>query len=459
MKILCFDVRKILAPILLSTCLLSFSGIGFGAIPLETSRSLAPMLENITPAVVNISSEGRRVMRENPIFSDPFFRDFFDIPMRPRTRKTQSLGSGVIVDASRGIVLTNSHVVAHADTIKVTLRDGREFNGELVGTDPETDVAVLKIEPKNLQDIKFSDSNNLRVGDFVVAIGNPFGLGQTVTSGIVSALGRSGLGISGYEDLIQTDASINPGNSGGALVNLEGELVGLNTAIYSRHGGNIGIGFAISINMARHVMEQLVQYGTVQRGGIGAQFQDLTPSLAEAFGVGDIPSGAIVARIAELSPADVAGLQVGDIVTSINNRAVKTVAEVDTQVALSPVGEKVPISLLREGRKIHTEFFIEVEAHSGRLSPFKNSRFADSTIGEIPSSSRFYGRVAGVQIEEIKSSSPAWISGLRKGDIIQAINGRKVRSVGEFVQTVSQFTDRLRVTVRRGRQVALVTID
>ena len=459
MKILSLDFRKTLAAIILSISLPFFSGASFGAIPLEISRSLAPMLENITPAVVNISTEGRQVMRENPIFSDPFFRDFFDIPMRPRTRKTQSLGSGVIVDASRGIVLTNSHVVANADTIKVTLRDGREFNGELLGTDPETDVAVVKVAPKNLQDIKFADSNNLRVGDFVVAIGNPFGLGQTVTSGIVSALGRSGLGISGYEDLIQTDASINPGNSGGALVNLEGELVGLNTAIYSRHGGNIGIGFAISINMARHVMEQLVQYGTVQRGGIGAQFQDLTPSLAEAFGLGDIPSGAIIARIAEFSPADVAGLQVGDIVTSINNRAVKTVAEVDTQVALSPVGEKVPISLLRQGRKINTEFFIEIETHSSQLSPFKNSRFADSTIGEIPSSSGFYGRIAGVQIEEIKPSSPAWISGLRKGDIIQAINGRKIRSVGEFVQTVSRFTDRLRVTVRRGRQVAVVTID
>jgi serine protease Do/serine protease DegQ len=459
MKILDFELRKTFAPVILSITLPFFSGISFGAIPLEISRSLAPMLENVTPAVVNISSEGLKVMRENPIFSDPFFRDFFDIPMRPRTRKTQSLGSGVIIDADRGLVLTNSHVIANADIIKVTLRDGREFKGELVGSDPETDVAVVKIEPKNLQDIKFSDSSKLRVGDFVVAIGNPFGLGQTVTSGIVSALGRSGLGISGYEDLIQTDASINPGNSGGALVNLDGDLVGLNTAIYSRHGGNIGIGFAISINMARHVMEQLVQYGTVQRGGIGAQFQDLTPSLAEAFGLGDIPSGVIIARIAELSPADVAGLQVGDIVTSINNRIVKTVSEVDTQVALSPVGEKVPISLLRQGRKIDTEFFIEIEVQSSQLSLFKSSRFADSTIGEIPNSSPFYGRIAGVRIEEIKSSSPAWISGLRKGDIIQAINGRKVRSVDEFVQTVTKFAGRLRVTVRRGRQVALVIIE
>ena len=194
-------------------------------------------------------------------------------------------------------------------------------------------------------------------------------------------------------------------------------------------------------------------------GGIGAQFQDLTPSLAEAFGLGDIPSGAIIARIAELSPANVAGLQVGDIVTSINNRAVKTVAEVETQVALSPVGENVPISLVRRGREINTEFFIKIEAQSSRLSPFKNSRFADSTIREIPNSSPFYGRIAGVQIEEIKSSSPAWISGLRKGDIVQAINGRKIRSVDEFVQTVSRFTGRLRITVRRGRQVALITIN
>ena len=214
-----------------------------------------------------------------------FFRRFFNLPNQQRQRKTQSLGSGVIVDAKRGLVLTNNHVIANADQITVKLRDGRELQAELVGSDPDTDVAVIRIPPKNLSAIPLADSERLRVGDFVVAIGNPFGLGQTVTSGIVSALARSGLGITGYEELIQTDASINPGNSGGALVNLRGELVGINTAIYSQSGGNIGIGFAIPINMAQQITEQLIEFGEVKRGFLGAQLQDLDPNLAEAFGI------------------------------------------------------------------------------------------------------------------------------------------------------------------------------
>jgi len=211
--------------------------------------SLAPMLDQVTPAVVNIATEGKIQVRLNPLFSDPFFRRFFNVPDQTIERKTQSLGSGVIVDAERGLVLTNNHVIANAIQITVTLRDGRQLEAELIGTDPETDVAVIKIPSEDIVDIKTADSDELRVGDFVVAIGNPFGLGQTVTSGIVSALSRSGLGIEGYEDFIQTDASINPGNSGGALVNLRGELVGINTALFSQGGGNIGIGFAIPINL------------------------------------------------------------------------------------------------------------------------------------------------------------------------------------------------------------------
>ena len=237
--------------------------------------SLAPMLERVTPAVVNIATEGRLQVRQNPLFADPFFRRFFNVPEQPVERKTQSLGSGVIVDAARGLVLTNNHVVANATQVTVTLRDGRHLDAEVVGADPATDVAVIKVPAENLVDLNLANSDALRVGDFVVAIGNPFGLGQTVTSGIVSALSRSGLGIEGYEDFIQTDASINPGNSGGALVNLEGELVGINTAIFSRTGGNIGIGFAIPINLALRVTEQLLDKGVVERGYIGAQVQDL----------------------------------------------------------------------------------------------------------------------------------------------------------------------------------------
>ncbi|MCG8324629.1 MAG: trypsin-like peptidase domain-containing protein, partial [Thiotrichales bacterium] len=260
--------------------------VGHAALPVEVDQqklpSLAPMLEQVTPAVVNIATEGKVQLQQNPLFLDPFFRRFFDLPNMPAERKTQSLGSGVIVDSGRGLILTNNHVIANAHQITVTLRDGRQLDAELVGTDPETDVAVIKVPGNKLTDIKVADSDALRVGDFVVAIGNPFGLGQTVTSGIISALSRSGLGIEGYEDFIQTDASINPGNSGGALVNLRGELVGINTAIFSQSGGNIGIGFAIPANLALNIMEQLVETGEVERGFLGVHAQDLSPELAEA---------------------------------------------------------------------------------------------------------------------------------------------------------------------------------
>ncbi len=260
--------------------------------------SLAPMLEQVTPAVVNIATEGKVQVRLNPLFSDPFFRRFFNVPDQPVERKTQSLGSGVIVDAKRGLVVTNHHVIANALQITVTLSDGRQLEAELVGTDPQTDVALVKIPAEDIVDIKIADSDELRVGDFVVAIGEPFGLGQTVTSGIVSALSRSGLGIEEYENFIQTDASINPGNSGGALVNLRGELVGINTAIFSQTGGNIGIGFAIPINLAMQITEQLLENGKVQRGFLGVSAQDLSPALVEAFGLKQ-NKGAVITSVDE----------------------------------------------------------------------------------------------------------------------------------------------------------------
>jgi len=284
--------------------------------------SLAPMLDGVTPAVVNIATEGRIKLRQSPLFADPLFRRFFQIPDQPVERRTSSLGSGVIVDEKRGLVLTNNHVIANAVQITVTLRDGRHMEAEIVGTDPETDVAVIKIPAEGLTALKTADSENLRVGDFVVAIGNPFGLGQTVTSGIISALSRSGLGIEGYEDFIQTDASINPGNSGGALVNLRGELVGINTAIFSQTGGNIGIGFAIPINLALQIMEQIVETGEVKRGFLGVSMQDISPALAEAFGL-DRQRGAIINKVLEGSPADKAGLIAGDIVISTDGKQIR----------------------------------------------------------------------------------------------------------------------------------------
>ena len=284
---------------LLSVALFASGLAAHAALPIavagEDLPSLAPVIKKASPSVVNIATESRVKLPQHPLLNDPFFRKFFRVPNQPRERKTQSLGSGVVIDALRGLVITNNHVVANADQITVQLEDGRTFEAEVIGTDPETDVAVIRIPAEKLTAIPLADSDELQVGDFVVAIGNPFGLEHTVTSGIVSALGRSGLGIGGYEDYIQTDASINPGNSGGALVNLRGELIGINTAIFSQSGGNIGIGFAIPANMAKQITEQLAQHGEVKRGFLGAQMQNLDHTLAEAFGV-PRDSGAVVGR-------------------------------------------------------------------------------------------------------------------------------------------------------------------
>src|SRR6266849_3861460 len=287
--------------------------VGGGAVP-----SLAPMLSRITPGVVNIAVRGR-VKEQNPLLQDPFFRRFFNLPQnqQPEERETQATGSGVIVDAARGYVLTNGHVAENATRIEVTTKDNRRFTAKLIGTDTDTDIAVLQIPAGTLAVVPMGDSDRLQVGDFVVAIGNPFGLGQTVTSGIVSALGRSGLGIEGYEDFIQTDASINPGNSGGALVDLQGRLVGINTAILAAGGGNIGIGFAVPISMARKVMDQILRYGEVKRGCIGVAIQDLTPDIAQAMNT-QHTTGAIIRRVEQGSPADRAGLRSGDLVVAIN---------------------------------------------------------------------------------------------------------------------------------------------
>jgi S1-C subfamily serine protease len=278
------QIRVVLALSLL-TCLTVASAALPVAVGGQAMPTLAPMLDKATPAVVNIATRVKsKQQQQSRLYNDPFFQRFFNLPGVERTRETQSLGSGVIVDAKNGYVLTNSHVIKGAYEISVTLTDGREMQADIIGSDPDTDVAVIQVQANNLTELPISDSSQLRVGDFVVAIGNPFGLGQTVTSGIVSALGRSGLGLESFEDFIQTDASINVGNSGGALVNLRGELIGINTAILNGGGassGNIGIGFAIPINMAHDIMLQLVEFGQVQRGRLGAQGQDLTPELAQ----------------------------------------------------------------------------------------------------------------------------------------------------------------------------------
>jgi Do/DeqQ family serine protease len=325
-----------------------------GAVP-----TLAPMLARVTPGVINIAVRGK-VRAENPLLQDPFFRRFFNLPQRsqPEERETQATGSGVIVDAQNGYILTNGHVVDNATKIEVTTKDNKRFTAKLVGRDTEADVAVLQIPAQNLTAVPLGDSDRLQVGDFVLAVGNPFGLGQTVTSGIVSALGRSGLGIEGYEDFIQTDASINPGNSGGPLVNLYGQVVGINTAILAPGGGNIGIGFAVPINMARRVMDQIIRYGEVKRGRIGVAIQDLTPELAQAMSTQQT-EGAVIARVETGSSAEQAGLRTGDLVVAANGTAVHSGTQLRNMIGLARIGDQVTLKVDRRGSEISIPVRIE----------------------------------------------------------------------------------------------------
>ncbi|MGH8598101.1 MAG: DegQ family serine endoprotease [Gammaproteobacteria bacterium] len=429
------------------------------ALPAATDAipSLAPMLERITPAVVNISTQGHVQIQTSPLFNDPFFRRFFNVPNMPQERKTQSLGSGVIVDARRGLVLTNNHVIANADQIMVRLNDGREYEAKLVGSDPETDVAVVQIKGSNLIALPRADSARLRVGDFVVAIGNPFGLGQTVTSGIVSALARSGLGITGYEDLIQTDASINPGNSGGALVNLKGELVGINTAIYSQSGGNIGIGFAIPINMANQIMEQLVKFGEVNRGFLGAEMQNLTPDLATAFGLQRV-QGAVLVNVLPGSPAEQAGLRAGDVVTSVNGKTVRDASDLRNQVGLMRVGDKLSLEVLRDGKSQTMNATVGSRQLAATAKGIKNERLAGVSVGDIPEDSPAYGRLFGVMVYDIAQRSRAFSAGLRVGDFITAVNRQPIEDLNAFVEIVTKLQGQLLLRVQRGNQGAFLVI-
>jgi len=419
--------------------------------------SLAPMLENVTPAVVNIATEGRVKQRQSPLFSDPFFRHFFKIPDQPIERKTSSLGSGVIVDSKRGLVLTNNHVIANAIQITVTLRDGRQVEAEIVGADPETDIAVLKMTAENLIALTTTDSDDLRVGDFVVAIGNPFGLGQTVTSGIISALSRSGLGIEEYEDFIQTDASINPGNSGGALVNLRGELVGINTAIFSQSGASHGIGFAIPINLALRIMEQILNTGEVKRGFLGVSIQDISPELAEAFGL-TRKNGALINKVLKDSPADKAGLLPGDIVISIDGKKIRNANDVRNRIGLLPVGEKIKFKLLRDGKEFDLVVLVDEVTEKETKPRVSNELLKGVTVGDIQKGSPYFGKVGGILVLEIKRGSRAWASGLRENDVITSVNKNPIKNLDEFLSAVDKKEDVLLLRIVRGNMATFIVI-
>ena len=324
-----------------------------GAVPLENGSgvpSVAPIVKQVMPAVVNIAVEGTEEV-DNPLMRDPLFRRFFGVPNGPMVRKTQAMGSGVIVDAQNGTVLTNNHVIEHANLIEVTLSDKRQFKAKLIGHDASTDIAVLKIPAENLVALPMADSDKSEVGDFVLAIGNPFGLGQTVTSGIISAVGRSDLGIEGLEDFIQTDAAINPGNSGGALVDLKGRLIGINTAILAPSGGNVGVGFAIPANMARTVMQQILQYGKVDRGWIGVGAQDLTPELALGLRT-NRREGAVVSTVQAGAGAQKAGLKTGDIIVAIDGTPVHSWQQCVNLIGLTRVGDAVKLTIDRNGQTL-----------------------------------------------------------------------------------------------------------
>ncbi len=422
----------------------------------EPLPSLAPMLERATPAVVNISARSTVLARPSPLMRDPFFRYFFDDPGQLREKRTQSLGSGVVVDRQRGYVVTNHHVIEKAHEITVTSRDGRRLSAILVGVDPETDIAVIKVAPEDLTALAFADSDRLRVGDFVVAIGNPFGLGQTVTSGIVSALGRTGLGMEGYEDFIQTDASINPGNSGGALVNLRGQLVGINTAILAPNGGNVGIGFAIPANMVRRIMDHIIRYGEVRRGELGASVHDVTPALAAAFDLPVRQGAVVVVEVASGSPAHEVGLQPGDVIVALNDRTVRSAAELRTSVGLLGIGEEVRMDILRGGKPqtltAHIAAAIEAEILGAELHP----QFEGALFGPNPASGQ--ARNGGVLVAAVPRGNTAWVTGLRPGDVVTHVNRQPTQDLKSFAHIVQASPHHLTLQMRRGSSSVYILI-
>ena len=411
------------------------------------------MLEHSMPAVVNIATSKNIQISDNPLMQDPIFRQLFNVPNQSRQQQQQknSLGSGVIIDSKQGLVLTNNHVIDKADTILVTLHDGRQLNAELIGTDPESDVAVIKIPANNLSQLTMADSSLLKVGDFVVAIGNPFGLGQTVTSGIVSALGRSGLGIEKYENFIQTDASINPGNSGGALVNLRGELVGMNTAILAPTGGNVGIGFAIPTNMITTIKDVLVKHGEVKRGLLGVTTQDLTPDLVNAFNL-ETQHGAAISRIENDSPAAKAGLEPGDIIVGANDKPINNSQDINNIVGLLQIGDKVTLDYFHGTEKKAVTAII-AKPEQTQLAGDKLHRLLVGTVLTATAKNQ----LEGISLDKINTASYAWRVGLRPGDVIVSANRYRVHNLDELKRVINP-NNPLLINIQRGEQGLFVVL-
>jgi Do/DeqQ family serine protease len=453
------NLRLTLAAVSLAAAVIAapVADAGLPTVPVADSPmpSLAPMVKRVSPAVVNIATRGtvkEKPGQRNPLMDDPFFRRFFDVPpdAKPRERQFQSAGSGVIVDAKNGYIITNYHVVENASEITVTLLDDRSFSAKVIGSDEGADIAVLQAKQPNLIAMSLGDSAHLEVGDFVVAIGNPFGLQHTVTAGIVSALGRTGINPEGYEDFIQTDASINPGNSGGALVNLKGELVGINSAILSGSGGNIGIGFAIPVNMVKGVMDQLIKYGQVKRGILGVNIYNVTPEIAKEFGLAE-STGALVAGVAPGSSAERAGIKTGDIITSINGVTMKGAGELRNSIGMLRVGDKVEIGFLRDGKpqKVTALIAERSEAETANAADI-NQGLEGAELVDAPNG-------GGVSVRSVQEGSPAAHAGIKVNDLIVGVGRTPVSNTKTF-REVAKGANVLVLNVRRGSQVFLIPV-
>lgn len=416
----------------------------------EPVTSLAPLVEEVSPAVVNIRVS-HTITRRNP-FADDAFRRFFGLPDTPGgAREVASAGSGVIVDAARGYILTNHHVVSDADTIQISLMDGSVHDAEIVGSDPAFDIAVIKVDAEGLTEMPIGDSARARVGDFVIAIGNPFGLGHTVTSGIISALGRTGISRDGYEDFIQTDASINPGNSGGALVNMQGELIGINSAIISRSGGNVGIGFAVPTEIASSIMKQILDFGEIRRGLLGVNIQTIDAEAAQALG-NDTEHGALITRIQSKSAAENAGLQVGDIIVEVNEKKVDSAAQLRNRIGLLRSGAQIQITYIRNNEILSTRAELGQAQSQMILGEDIHPGLAGSVFAVASTSDR-----GGIEIGEVQDGSPAAQRGLRTGDLITHVNRIKVQDLQGLREVASRY-DILFLSVRRGDRALMFQI-
>ena len=448
--------------------------------PVRGVLTMAPLLEKTTPAVVNISVSST-VKSRRPSFGgqDEFFERFFgqrgsgpksendnDADDSANERTMRSAGSGVIINAGKGYILTNHHVIDKADKITITLKDKRTAVATLIGSDPGTDVALLKIDLRGLTDVPMANSDQVKVGDYVIAIGNSFGIGQSVTSGIVSALDRSTFSRDKYQNYIQTDAAINQGNSGGALLNSRGELIGMNTAILSRSGGSNGIGFAVPTNMITNIMDQLIAYGEVRRGRIGVTIQNITPELMQAMKLGDT-NGALVAQVSPDSPAEKAGLESGDVIIAFNKIDILDSSDIRNAVGLVERGQKANISYIRDGKRYTTKINVE-KAPDSKSTPKKEAKkvinpasfdaFDGASFGNIPEDSDVSGGTNGVLITSIKRSSDAYDAGLRKGHIIRAVNNVSIDDLSDFKSEVAKKKGPLFLTVQQGRSQTFIAV-